>query len=47
MDLEQLKLTDKRKEICKRLDFKDSEDILRYYPIRYEQNVLTHFKGFD
>lgn len=46
MDLEQLKLTDKRKEICKRLDFKDSIDILRYYPIRYEQNVLTHFNDF-
>ncbi len=46
MDLEELKLTDKRKEICKRLDFKDSIDILRYYPIRYEQNVLTHFVDF-
>ncbi len=46
MQLEQLKLTDKRLEICNRLDLKDSSDILHYYPFKYEQNTLCHFKDF-
>lgn len=46
MDLESLKLTDKRKEICKRLELNDSDDILRYYPFKYENNSLTHYDDF-
>ena len=41
-----LKLTDKRKEICKRLELNDSDDILRYYPFKYENNFLTHYDDF-
>ena len=46
MELSKLKLTDKRLEICRRLDLKDSDDILRYYPFKYERNVLTHYEDF-
>lgn len=46
MDLASLKLTDKRKEICKRLELNDSDDILRYYPFKYENNFLTHYDDF-
>lgn len=46
MDLASLKLTDKRKEICKRLELNDSDDILRYYPFKYENNSLTHYDDF-
>ncbi len=46
MELSQLKLTDKRIEICKRLDLKDSDEILHYYPFKYEQNILTHYSDF-
>ena len=35
-----LKLTDKRKLICERLSFKNSRDILSYYPYRYEEYNL-------
>ncbi|MDO4501255.1 MAG: ATP-dependent DNA helicase RecG [Erysipelotrichaceae bacterium] len=47
MELSQLKLTAKRNEICKRLDLKDSDDILRYYPFKYEQYSLTAYKDFE
>ena len=46
MDLEELKLTDKRMNICKRLDLKDSDDILHYYPFKYEEFNLTHYADF-
>lgn len=46
MELSELKLTEKRKEICKRLDLKNSDDILRYYPFKYEQYTLTPLKNF-
>lgn len=46
MNLDELKLTDKRKEICKRLDLKDSDDIIRYYPFKYEQYTQTHYNDF-
>ncbi len=46
MDLDELKLTDKRKIICQRLDLNNSDDILRYYPFKYEQYVYTHFSDF-
>ena len=46
MELDKLKLTDKRKEICKKLDLKTSDDILRYYPFKYEEYSLTHYQDF-
>ena len=46
MDINKLKLTEKRKQICERLDLKDSEDIIHYYhgkPIsEYIANDLFH-----
>ena len=46
MDLKELKLTTKRTEICNRLDLKDSNDILTYYPFKYDNLVVTHYKDF-
>ncbi|MGM9959619.1 MAG: ATP-dependent DNA helicase RecG [Erysipelotrichaceae bacterium] len=46
MNLNELKLTDRRKEICRRLDLNDSHDILHYYPYRYENYQLTPYKSF-
>jgi len=46
MDLKAIKLTDKRKQICEKLDFKDSKDILSYYPFRYEYIVKTAYADF-
>ncbi|MBR0461124.1 MAG: ATP-dependent DNA helicase RecG [Erysipelotrichaceae bacterium] len=46
MELSELKLTEKRKEICRKLDLKDSDDILRYYPFKYEKYELTHYEDF-
>ena len=36
MDIKDLKLTDKRKLICEKLGLFNSDDILNYYPFRYE-----------
>ena len=46
MLLSELRLTDKRLEICNRLDLHDSDDILHYYPFKYEQNSLSHYADF-
>lgn len=46
MELKDLKLTDKRKLICEKLNLNDSDDILRYYPFRYEEHNIKHFKDF-
>ena len=46
MDLKELKLTPKRIEICNRLDLKDSNDILTYYPFKYEEYNVTPLKDF-
>ncbi len=46
MDLNELKLTDKRKSICQRLGLNSSDDILRYYPFKYEQYTYTHYRDF-
>ena len=46
MDLKELKLTPKRKEICDRLDLKDSNEILTYYPFKYEEYNIIHLKDF-
>ena len=46
MELTELKLTEKRKTICKKLDLQNSDDILRYYPFRYERYNITHYNNF-
>ena len=46
MNLDELKLTDKRKEICNRLGFDNSKDILTYYPYKYEDYKITHYNDF-
>ena len=46
MDLEDLKLTPKRKEICERLELHDSSDILSYYPYKYEEFISVHYDDF-
>ena len=46
MNLEELKLTPKRKEICERLELKDSSDILSYYPYKYDEFVPVHYRDF-
>ena len=46
MELEKLKLTDKRKEICERLGFNSSRDIISYYPFRYDEYTSVAYKDF-
>ena len=46
MDIDSLKLTDKRKLICERLGFKNSRDILSYYPFKYEEYEITPYSSF-
>ncbi|MBQ6218041.1 MAG: ATP-dependent DNA helicase RecG [Erysipelotrichaceae bacterium] len=46
MELKELKLTPKRKEICERLSLFNSDDILSYYPFRYEMYDATPYKDF-
>ena len=46
MLVEELKLTPKRKEICERLGFKNTADILSYYPLRYDMFERTHYADF-
>lgn len=46
MELNELRLTDKRKLICQKLDLNNSDDILRYYPYKYENYSITHYKDF-
>ena len=46
MKLEELKLTDKRLQICHRLGLQDSYDILSYYPYRYERFDSVAYKDF-
>ncbi|MGN1405330.1 MAG: ATP-dependent DNA helicase RecG [Erysipelotrichaceae bacterium] len=46
MNLNELKLTDRRKEICQRLNLNDSHDILHYYPYRYENYQIIPYKNF-
>ncbi len=46
MELNELKLSDKRKEICKLLDLHNSDDILSYYPYKYEEYRITPYKDF-
>ena len=46
MNLDELKLTDKRKAICQRLDLNNSDEILSYYPFRYEMFNEVHYSDF-
>ena len=46
MNLNELKLTAKRKEICEKLSLNDSDEILSYYPFRYEENEPVPFSEF-
>ncbi|MBO4920134.1 MAG: ATP-dependent DNA helicase RecG [Erysipelotrichaceae bacterium] len=46
MDLSELKLTPKRKEIAEKLDLHTVEDVLSYYPFRYENYEKTELKDF-
>ena len=46
MDLKELKLTPKRREICARLDLSDSTDILHYFPFRYDYLEAKHYADF-
>lgn len=46
MNIKDLKLTDKRIEICNRLGLNNSKDILSYYPFKYDELKITHFKDF-
>ena len=46
MELSQLKLTDKRKLICEKYGFTNSNDILSFYPFRYDEYEITPFDKF-
>ena len=46
MDLKELKLTEKRKEICEKLGLNNSEDIITYYPFRYEEYEKVPYSQF-
>ena len=46
MELKDLKLTEKRKEICQRYDFNNSDDILSFYPFKYEEYEITPYSSF-
>ena len=46
MNLDELKLTDRRRQICKRFGFNDSRDILSYYPYKYDEYEITPYSCF-
>ena len=46
MNLDELKLTDKRRQICERLGLQSSEEILNYYPFKYESYSEVHYQDF-
>lgn len=46
MEINDLKLTQKRQLICERFGLKSAEDILNYYPLRYEQYSPVHYRDF-
>ena len=46
MNLKDLKLTPKRMEICNKLSLEDSNDILGYYPFKYEEYSIVHYADF-
>ena len=46
MNLDKLKLSEKRLKICQKLGFENSEDILNYFPYRYEEISIIPYKDF-
>lgn len=46
MDIKDLILTDKRKQIVERFGFINSEDILSFYPFKYEEYEITPYVCF-
>ena len=44
--LETLKLTQRRMEIIKELGLNETEDVLRYYPVKYEEYNLMRYDDF-
>lgn len=47
MEINDLKLTQKRQLICEKFGLKSAEDILNYYPLRYEQYSPVHYRDFE
>ncbi len=45
-ELSTLKLTERRRGILNSLNLKTTEDVLRYYPVKYEANELMPFAHF-
>ena len=46
MNIAELKLTEKRKQIVQRYGFNSCEDILSFYPFKYEEYELVHYVDF-
>ena len=46
MSIDELKLTDKRKQICEKLSLETVDDILNYYPFRYEEYSEVKYSDF-
>lgn len=46
MELKDLKLTAKRLLICEKFGFKDSDDILSYYPYKYDELINIPYNEF-
>lgn len=46
MEIKDLKLTPKRKEILDRLSLYSIKDIVSYYPFKYEEHRITHYNDF-
>lgn len=47
MTLDELKLSEKRKNICERLGLNCVNDIISYYPARYERYDLQSYENFE
>ena len=47
MDLKELKLTKRRSTILDDLGIKTVEELLMYYPFRYEENICKPFKEWE
>ena len=46
MKISELKLTEKRKTICDRLGFTTTQDVLSYYPFKYDELYRKHYFEF-
>ena len=47
LEIQKLKLTPKRLETVKKLGLNTTEDIISYYPVRYENYEITPFAEFS